>query len=120
VLALTPSEYLSENEIAAALMANQGERFNPQQQFEVTWPASPVVARAYIDQLERDDALSDSMAAELAAALDQAESGAGDRKLARELKSLAKALQKEGGDGVTAKRRAGLAETLSGIAAGLR
>jgi hypothetical protein len=43
-----------------------------------------------------------------------------DKKLARELKSLAKALQKEGGDGVTAKRRAGLAETLSGIAAGLR
>jgi len=120
ILALLPSEYLSENEIAAALLADQGERFNPQQQFEVTWPASPVVARAYVDQLERDDALSDSMAADLAAALGQAESGAGDKKLARELKSLAKALQKEGGDGVTAKRRAGLAETLSGIAAGLR
>jgi len=73
ILALLPSEYLSENEIAAALLADQGERFNPQQQFEVTWPASPVVARAYIDQLKRDDALSDSMAAELAAALGQAE-----------------------------------------------
>ena len=120
VLALTPSEYLSENEIAAALMADEGGVFNPQQQFQVTWPASPVVARAYIDQLVRDDALSDSMAAELAAALGQAESGDRDKKLARELKSLAKALQEEGGDGVTAKRRAGLAETLSGIAAGLR
>jgi len=120
VLALTPSEYLSENEIAAALMADEGGVFNPQQQFQVTWPASPVVARAYIDQLVRDDALSDSMAAELAAALGQAESGDRDKKLSRELKSLAKALQEEGGDGVTAKRRAGLAETLSGIAAGLR
>jgi uncharacterized protein (DUF305 family) len=120
VLALTPSEYLSENEIAAALLADQGERFNPQQQFAVTWPADPVVARAYMDQLERDDALSESLAAELAAALEQAESGASDKKLARELKSLAKALKKEGGDGVTAKRRAGLAGTLRGIAAGLR
>ena len=120
VLALIPSEYLSENEVAAAALANQGERFNPQQQFQVTWPASPVVARAYIDQLVRDDALSDSMAAELAAALGQAESGARDKKLTRELKSLVKALQKEGGDGVTAKRRAGLAKTLNGIAAGLR
>lgn len=120
VLALMPSEYLSENEVAAALLANQGERFNPQQQFQVTWPADPVVARAYMDQLERDDALSDSMAAELIAALEQVGSGARDKKLARELKSLAKALQKEGGDGVTAKRRAGLAGTLNGIAAGLR
>jgi len=120
VLALLPSEHLSENEIAAALLADQGERFNPQQQFAVTWPADPVVARAYIDQLERDDALSESLAAELAAALEQAESGASDKKLARELKSLAKALHKEGGDGVTAKRRAGLAGTLNGIAAGLR
>jgi uncharacterized protein (DUF305 family) len=120
VLALTPSEYLSENEIAAALLADQGKRFNPQQQFPVTWPASPVVARAYIDQLERDDALSDSVAADLAAALEQAESGAHDKKLVGQLKSLAKALKKEGGEGITAKRRAGLAETLSGIAAGLR
>jgi uncharacterized protein (DUF305 family) len=120
VLALTPSEYLSENEIAAALLADQGKRFNPQQQFPVTWPASPVVARAYIDQLERDDALSDSVAADLAAALEQAESGAHDKKLVGQLKALAKALKKEGGEGITAKRRAGLAETLSGIAAGLR
>jgi uncharacterized protein (DUF305 family) len=120
VLALLPSEYLSESEIAAAVLADQRERFNPQQQFAVTWPAHPVVARAYIDQLKRDDALSDSMVAELSAALGQAESGAGDKKLARELKSLAKALNKKGGDGVTAKRRAGLAETLNGIAAGLR
>ena len=119
VLALVPSEYLSENEVAAAVLADQGERFNPQQQFPVTWPADPVVARAYIDQLERDGALSDSLATDLVAALDQAENGAHDKKLARELKSLAKAVKKDGGEGITAKRRAGLAETLSGIAAGL-
>ena len=120
VLALLPSEYLSENEIAAALLADQGERFNPQQQFAVTWPADPVVARAYMDQLERDNALSDELVADLAAALDQAENGARDKKLARKLKSLAKALDDDSGDAITTKRRAGLADTLNGIAAGLR
>ena len=41
VFALTPSEHLSANEIAAAEMANQGGLFNPQQQFPVTGPLSP-------------------------------------------------------------------------------
>ena len=53
VFALTPSEYLSANEIAAAEMADQGGLFNPQQQYPVTWPAEPVIAMAYLDQLIR-------------------------------------------------------------------
>ena len=57
VLALLPSEHLSENEIASALAANERGGFNPQQQFSVTWPAEPVVARAYLDQLERNEGL---------------------------------------------------------------
>ena len=31
-------------------MANQGARFNPQQQFPVTWPSDPKVSLAYLDQ----------------------------------------------------------------------
>jgi len=120
VLALVPSEYLSENEVAAAALADQGERFNPQQQFPVTWPADPVVARAYVDQLVRSNSLSDALVADLTAALDQAENGARDKKLVAKLKSLAKALDDDGGDATTTKRLAGLAGTLSGIAAGLR
>jgi hypothetical protein len=53
VFALTPSEYLSDNEIAAAEVADQGRLFNPQQQYPVTWPAEPVVALAFLDQLIR-------------------------------------------------------------------
>ena len=53
VFALTPSEYLSANEIAAAEVADQGRLFNPQQQYPVTWPAEPVVALAFLDQLIR-------------------------------------------------------------------
>ena len=59
VLELLPSEFLTANEIAAAALADPGETFNPQQQFPVRWPDSPLVARAYIDQLRRDQVLSE-------------------------------------------------------------
>ena len=72
VFALKPSQYLSANEIAAAGMANQGDRFNPQQQFRMTWPADPVVARAYIDQLNRSSGLPQPVVAELGKVLDGA------------------------------------------------
>ena len=53
VLALEASDWLSDNEIAAAMLVDTDPGFNPQQQFRVDWPAQPVVARAYIDQLDR-------------------------------------------------------------------
>ena len=123
VLALVPSEYLSENEVAAAAIADQGNLFNPQQQFRVTWPAEPVVARAYIDQLERSEALSEAFVADLNAALDcvgtTLEEGVCDQDLTARLKSLAAALGNNSGNAVSDKRRAALAETLNGIAVGL-
>ncbi len=123
VFALLPSEHLSENEVAAAALAEQGSVFNPQTQFSVSWPAEPVVARAYIDQLERDQALPASIVTELRAALDRSESplaaGASDEDLAGRLTSLAAALDEDGGDGIATQRRAALVETLGGIAARL-
>ena len=124
VLAMLPSEYLSANEIAAAIVANQDEQFNPQQQFQVTWPAEPVVAGAYIDQLQRGDGLSQMMLDDLNEALERSaaklESGASDEGLAKNLEMLSMALNDSGGDAITNKRRAGLSETLNGIAARLR
>jgi len=124
VLALVPSEHLSANEVAAAAIANQNERFNPQQQFQVTWPDEPVVAGAYIDQLQRSNGLSSSLVADLNTALErsaaQLESGANDEGLAKNLEMLSMALNDIGGDAITNKRRAGLSETLNGIAARLR
>ena len=120
VFALLPSEHLTESEIAAAEIADQGERFNPQQQFKTTWPAEPVVARAYMDQLERSQPLQDSLTADLSAALDRSESqlrsGGRDAELAASLESLAEAVGEGGGDSITAKRRNALADTLTGIA----
>jgi len=65
VFALTPSEHLSANEIAAAEMANQGGLFNPQQQFPITWPAAPTVSLAYLDQWLRGHPEQDQMLAAL-------------------------------------------------------
>ena len=125
VLALTPSEHLTENEIAAAALADQGRLFNPQQQFRVTWPAEPVVALAYVDQLVRDEALSSSFVADVTTALEssaaQLGGGARDRRLARQLDLLAsRALNEGGGDAMSEKRQLELAETLTGIAQRLR
>ncbi|ARU16915.1 DUF305 domain-containing protein [Croceicoccus marinus] len=71
VLTLEPSDHLTQNEIDAAALAQEvNDTFNPQQQFPVQWPADPVVALAYIDQLRRagvDAALIDPLAASLEA-----------------------------------------------------
>jgi hypothetical protein len=56
VFELTPSEFLSQNEIDAAKLVRM-DVFNPQNQTRITWPASFVVARAYLDQLVRGHAL---------------------------------------------------------------
>ncbi len=74
VFELAASDAMSPHEIAAAEAADQGELFNPQQQFAVTWPAAmPAVAMAYLDQLVREDALPDGDAASLRGAIEAAE-----------------------------------------------
>ena len=124
VLALKPSEYLSENEIAAAALADQGERFNPQQQFPVRWPDHPVVALAYLDQLERSGALPATSTSELRQALTAARTAMdarrSDRALAGRLQALAGAVRVAGNDPIAVKRAGLLQSTLGGIAGALR
>jgi hypothetical protein len=71
VFKLTPSEHLSQNEINAAMLAYVDE-FNPQLQRRVTWPAAPVVAHAYVDQLARSKGIDPQYAAALRTALSRA------------------------------------------------
>ncbi|MCY4596527.1 MAG: hypothetical protein OXC19_17220, partial [Bryobacterales bacterium] len=124
VFALTPSQFLSESEIAAAARADGGGVFNPQQQFPVQWPAEPVVARAYLDQLERAGELSESLGARLTAVLDRSEAqlqdGGSDEDLAAGLETLAATFNDNRGDGLAGSRKAVLSQTLRGIAARLR
>ena len=58
---LKPSEHLTQNEIDAAKLV-QYANFNPQNQPKVSWPADPVVARAYVDQLVRSGGMNANVA----------------------------------------------------------
>lgn len=120
VLELLPSEHLTANEIAAAAAAVAPAVFNPQQQRRIEWPARPVVARAYLDQLERDGGLGTERRTALAGLLDRVERiGTGtDAGAAAELRSAAAALDADAEDtgGRAGQRLRGLAETLTGLA----
>jgi hypothetical protein len=72
VLQLTPSEQLTENELAAARLVRL-ETFNPQTQPRITWPAHFSVARAYVDQLERSGGLDAAAITRVRTELDRAE-----------------------------------------------
>ena len=52
-----PSKFLTQNEIDAANLVQVNE-LNVQNQQQITWPAQLTVAQAYVDQLERSQALS--------------------------------------------------------------
>jgi uncharacterized protein (DUF305 family) len=126
VLKLLPSEYLTANEIEAASLVSP-EIFNPQQQRRIDWPASPIVARAYLDQLARSRALSAERAQALTAALDRA--GAilesetrKDEEAARRLDGLAAELEADSSraSGRDQARLQSLAETVRGITKSLR
>jgi hypothetical protein len=81
VFALTPSGLLSQNEIDTAKLV-RFDYLNVQGQPRIVWPASFAVARAYLDQLARDDGLAAGRVAAVRAELERAEgmsSGAGRR-----------------------------------------
>ncbi|MEM1404620.1 MAG: DUF305 domain-containing protein [Pseudomonadota bacterium] len=118
VFALEPSEFLTENEIAAAALADQGAVFNPQQQLPFSWPAEPVVALAYLDQMNRAEALSAEMAGALRdviTAADQAlKEDSADGELSEVLNTMAASVLAK-----SLPQSAAMADTLRGIAARL-
>jgi hypothetical protein len=56
VFKLVPSKFLTQNEIDASDLVQLSE-FNVQNQPKIAWPSQLVVARAYLDQLGRSQAL---------------------------------------------------------------
>ncbi len=122
VLQLQPSDFLTENEIAAASLPHATVTFNAQQQTMFRWPAEPVVARAYLDQLARGDTLSAAQQQDLSEALDDAQealdSGANDNAVADRLEDLAEEYESasSSASGMEGSRLAALADTLTGIA----
>lgn len=108
IFQLTPSPYLTENEIAASRTVEL-ERFNPQGQVKFNWPASYALAHAYLDQMSRN---RDMTAAEISAArrsLHEAEQQSGSRKSSL-LRSLAEKLESQASVG--SEKVTKLAETV--------
>ena len=99
---MTPSEYLSQNEIDAAKLATRegcgaSNDLNVQCQPHYVWPASFVVARAYLDQLARDKALPQERLDALNAAMQDVEnaSAANRRAAVTRLDGLVAELAKD-------------------------
>jgi hypothetical protein len=72
---LTPTQYLTQNEIDAAKTVKLSY-FNAQGQPKFTWPPTFALARAYLDQLERNKCMSAKRLADTRAALVTAEAAA--------------------------------------------
>ena len=73
VFELTPTKFLTQNEIDAAKTVRVAE-LNVQNQQKIEWPAQLVVAKAYVDQLARSQALPATRIAALQKAIESAES----------------------------------------------
>jgi hypothetical protein len=108
IFRLTPSEHLSENELAAARLIHY-DVFNAQHQPQLTWPSNATVARAYLDQLTRAESIDPARAAAVGAALDSSDRG--------QLEALASQLQQDASaaQGADAKRLKSLAATLRNL-----
>jgi hypothetical protein len=103
-------------------MAVRTSELNTQLQKKVTWPATSVVARAYLDQLTRAGAVDAGKVAAINDALDRADrSGATRAADGRALEALATDLETAAtaATGTSAARLTALAKTLTGRAATL-
>jgi len=114
IFELTPTENLTQNEIDAAKTVRVAE-LNVQNQQKIEYPRQLVVAQAYVDQLERSQALTSAQIADLRQSIQKAESSKLNRKEVGKLKSFAPSLEKSAGltkIGADSARLQALAEIL--------
>jgi hypothetical protein len=126
VFRLTPSAFLSRDEIDAASLVRTDE-LNVQQQPQLSWPANAVVARAYLDQLGRSGALAPARAGELRSLVERVDRirSRRDRDAATTLEQAertASQLEADAGAAasIDARRLRGLAQTLRASATSVR
>jgi hypothetical protein len=94
VLELTPTKFLTQNEIDAAKSV-QVPLLNVQNQQRFVWPSTLVVAKAYIDQLERSQALPAERIESLRKAIENAETSHMNHGKVAKLKRMAPSLDKD-------------------------
>jgi hypothetical protein len=114
IFELTPTKFLTQNEIDAAKSV-QVAALNVQNQQKIEWPAQLVVAKAYVDQLERSQGLPAGRVAELRKAIQGAETSHMNKAKVAKLKTMAPSLESSAGTAknpADAKRMQALAEIL--------
>jgi hypothetical protein len=114
IFELSPSEFLTQNEIDAAKAVRVTE-LNVQNQQKIEWPAQLVVAKAYLDQLERSQALPADQIAAMRNAIQSAESSHLNQKDLVKLQGFARSLKESARStksAVDSKRLQSLAEIL--------
>jgi hypothetical protein len=99
IFKLTPTKFLTQNEIDAAKLVQVNE-LNVQNQQRLVWPSHLTVARAYLDQLERSQALPDKRIKDLTKAVESAQKSKLGKKELAKLQSLAASVK---ADATTAK-----------------
>jgi hypothetical protein len=96
VFELTPTKFLTQNEIDAAKAVRVSE-LNVQNQQKLEWPSKLVVAKAYVDQLSRSQALSADKIADLNKAIESAETSHLSKDAVAKLKHMAPSLETDAG-----------------------
>jgi hypothetical protein len=110
---LTPSQYISENEIIAAKTVTF-PYFNAQGQPKFVWPPSFALACSYLDQLQRSNGLSSERIGAARSALTRAEEASGDARRTT-LTALASELNRDAAsaaDGAKVRKLAGVVSEL--------
>ncbi|MGF7183520.1 LVIVD repeat-containing protein [Tunturiibacter psychrotolerans] len=102
VFKLVPSKFLTQNEIDAARLVQVNE-LNVQNQQRITWPSQLTVARAYVDQLERSQALSADRIADLNKAIARAQKSHLAKKDLAKLRGMAASVETSASDAKDAK-----------------
>jgi hypothetical protein len=96
VFELTPSKFLTQNELDAAKTVRVSE-LNVQNQQKIEWPAKLVVAKAYVDQLSRSQALPADQITALQKAIQNAESSHMSKDALVNLKGMAPSVASDAG-----------------------
>ena len=93
VFELTPTKFLTQNEIDAAKTVRLGE-LNVQTQQKIEWPAQLVVAKAYLDQLSRSQALPADRITILRKAIERVETSHRSKNELAKLQRMGPSLEK--------------------------
>jgi hypothetical protein len=113
VFELAPTQFLTQNEIDAAKTVQVAE-LNVQNQQKIEWPANLTVAKAYLDQLSRSQALPADQVSNLQKAIQSAESSHMNKGKVAKLQKMAPSVEQNAANAKTPADSARL-KALAGI-----